>query len=706
MTWTGGAGLVAPSDIAELAGVTRGAVSNWRKRQNDFPKQVGGTSTKPLFSSAEVTAWLTGRGYAVKRDDGQSSLWSAMNKLRGSLRPETMTDLVASLACARKMAAESPEDTTWNDVRAAAASDDPGRLDDVVRRVAWSSPRNARLVHFSTEALSVGALQIAPLVDAIDSIEVNGLTGVIDYVLGRTATASIRSGGEYGFVGSRISTLLGRLAAADKADVVYDPACGVAAALTASLDAGARPRRIVGHEINEHALRTAAQRLYLRGVDADLLQTNVLIGDTDPTLRADVVIAEPPFGLRWDAAEALTDPRWRFGMPPRSAADLAWVQHAIVHLTQDGRAYVVIPMGALVRGGREQSIRTELVRQGCIHAVIGLPGKMLPHVSIPLAVWVLVSPDSPQRTDEVLFVDASEEAEPETAVAQWLTFRSGATPDGPAHKLVPITDVLAGDANLSPRRWTIDPQLDPAEVARRYADGWAGMTATVEKLTSTLKTLTAMPAVSAPVVVSVGELVDQGVLEIKAGRHRDREDLPELVAERLVTVGTVRRGELPEVGPPGDRLRDEFALTVGGGVLVSMTNGVRAVPDANEGGYLLSTGVSEMRILNQNIVSAGYLALMLTGAWNNRFQAGTTVPRSLIKDLEVPLVPMADQDTISVGGFILDTVRRTAYQLAEEASAVSTALLDAVRFDAPLDLAGKASSHDLRPATSPMKGST
>lgn len=688
MTEIDGAGLVSPSDIAEVAGVSRGAVSNWRKRQDDFPQSVSGTTTKPLFSRSDVMAWLAGRGYTVKRDDGQARLWAAMNNLRGEMHPEETAAVVVSLACAWKLAREfeSVGDTPWDDIRTAALSADLGDVDGVVRRAASQDARWGQLVDIPWQTASARGEGIAQLIDAIESIEPDELAGVIDYVLGRTATAAIRSGGEHGFVGSRISTLLGRLAAMGDADVLYDPACGVASALTASLDAGVRPLRVVGHEINENTVRTAAQRLFLRGVDGDLVCTDVLALDVDPSLRADVIIVEPPFGLRWDVAQALTDARWGFGAPPRSSADLAWVQHAVAHLAPGGRAYVVTPMGALFRGGQERRIRSELVRAGCVRAVVALPGKMLPHVSIPLAVWVLGTGDSSQRAAEVLFVDASQATEPETTVPAWLHAAQGATPDGIAHRLVPIAEVIDDEANLSPARWTVDPEPDPDDVARRYVENWSMMTHTVDSLTTNLRALKTVPTVAAPTVVTVGQLVDQGILQIIPGRHREPDGLDESARGRLVTISSVRRAELPNVAVPDDRERDELRLTAGSGVLVTTTNGVRAVEEGAGGGYLLSAGVSEVRILNTNVITAGYLALVLTGSWNERFQSGTTIQRAAIRDLEIPLLSGAEQHEVELGGSTLDRIAHDADLLARHAAQLRSNLLDAVRFDASLQL--------------------
>src|SRR5579884_4562167 len=102
-------GLVAPSDIAELAGVTRAAVSNWRKRRSDFPEPAGGTVAKPLFSRDEVERWLVANGHQLQRDNGGLAVWALINRFRGEVPLEVTRRLLLAVLCARKLADETNE---------------------------------------------------------------------------------------------------------------------------------------------------------------------------------------------------------------------------------------------------------------------------------------------------------------------------------------------------------------------------------------------------------------------------------------------------------------------------------------------------------------------------------------------------------------------------------------------------------------------
>lgn len=681
MRMTNGQGLVAPSDIASMVGVSRGAVSNWRKRADDFPSPVGGTPAKPLFSREAVTAWLVTRGYSIKQDSGEFRVWSALNELRGSLPPEAMAEVALSLACARKLSDEADGSATpWVRIRERAVSAGFRAVETVRVEMAPEDARWERLVTCSDAMLRSRDRVPYRVIEAFDAIESKNLAVVADYALNRIANAEIRSGAERGFVGSRISQLLGDLAAsACDGKVLYDPACGLGVALTAALDSGSQPTRIVGHDIDDRALRMAEQRCYLRGVDIEVTRTDVLGGDADPDLRADVIVMEPPFGLRWDASENLIDERWRFGTPPRMSADLAWIQHAVAHLGENGRAYVITPMGTLVRGGQEKAIRAELVRQGCVEAVVGLPGKMLPHVSIPLALWVLNRPGEGRSRDEVLLIDGSGLTDPESEVSDWLRMTSLEAAGSPPCRSVPIRDVLAADVDLTPRRWTESVDRDPLEVAAAYIHGWKAMNTALTSLTEVHGNLERVRAVPRARVLAIGELV-----EIRTGRPRDRGEMTPERAARVVTASDVRDGTLPNLDDPDAVLAQDAELTRPNDVLVTTMHTVRACVDET-GGHLPSTGVYRLRIANPEQVDSHYLALMLTGSWNDRFQSGSTIQRAPIRSLEIPLVPKEDQANLQMAILAVRRLADEARRLAGNADVVSAALLDAVRYGAPLD---------------------
>lgn len=641
-------GLVSPSDIADIAGVSRGAVSNWRKRTKAFPEPIAGTPSKPLFSRGEVTEWLERHASKTRNElvrpkvgeSGEMDVWSALNLLRERLSADDAAELVLSLAVARKTGDETP-----------------------------------------IEVPSISEKTLLLVKAAVERVETSGLAAAGDFALERLARSQGKLGANFGFVGSRTTMLLANLAAARTGGVLYDPACGIAAALIESVSQGARPSRLVGHDINQRALAIAYQRATLHDVDIELTLTDVLSEDVDPILRADVILLEPPFGIRLDASRRLTDARFDFGAPPRSSADTAWLQHAIAHLSDAGRAYVLSPAGTLFRGGEEGRIRAELVKHGCVEAVVGLPGKLLPHTSIPLALWVLRRPLPEAAIEHVLFIDAAETVSPEHDVATWLT-------DADARESVPhvdvaITDVLAAKSVLTPQHWVDRTEHDPLDVANAYQQGWSAINHTMKELQNVLKSFEHFANFSKSRVMTVRELIDQGVLDLRTGRPRDRyEDAPGELQKRLATASDVRDGTLREIGIDTD-YDDYPELTWEGDVLVTTMNTIRARVD-EAGGHLPSTGVYRLRVRDRDVLSPGYLAIALSGNWNERFQGGSTIQRASIKDLEVPLVPLSEQHDIQLAVLSIQLLHEQSAYLAEEAKTVGTALLDAVRCNARL----------------------
>jgi len=642
-------GLVSPSDIADIAGVSRGAVSNWRKRNESFPQPVAGAPNKPLFSLKEISEWLeqhaaqtNNQALLVKDSDSASmDVWAALNSFRGLRSPDQRANMMLSLALDRKKRLSKRHDTTSD---------------------------------------STGAL--GRLVSALERTQTDDLASVVDFTLERLSRSQGKMGADSGFVGSRTTTLLANLAAARPGGVLYDPACGIAAALLESERLGAKATRSVGHDIDERALRIAAQRAELHDVHLELTQTDVLAEDVDPSLLADTIILEPPFGLRLDASRRLTDARFDFGPPPRSSADTAWLQHAIAHLAGNGRAYVLSPTGTLVRRGEEGRIRAELVKHACVEAIVGLPGKLLPHTSIPLALWVLRRPIREPAAERVLFIDASESRTPELHVARWLNDER-ARQDVPRAD-VAIADVLAADSVLTPNRWVDRTEREPGDVADAYRHGWAAISDTMTKLQSVLMSFQHFASFSKSRVMTVGELIDQGVLEMRIGRPKDRyEDAPEQLRLRLATAADVRDGTLRELGI--DEEYDDYPeLTWEGDVLVTTMDAIRARVD-EAGGHLPSTGVYRLRVRDRDVLSPGYLAIALGGSWNERFQGGTTIQRASIKDLEVPLVPVTEQRDIQLAVLSTQLLHEQSARLAEEAGIVGSALLDAVRYNARLE---------------------
>lgn len=635
--------LVAASDIAELAGVSRAAVSNWRRRHDDFPPRVAGTKTKPLYALSDVKTWLAKQGYTVDQVSAEAKIWASLNALRGMHEPEQAAIMVLALAGERVMGDNVPTDRLRLPPQLAVSKPDQARIDQVR--------------------------------EAVDSVDETELASVVDFVLERAARADGRMGSWAGSVGSRTSHLLASVTANHPGGVVYDPACGIASALVELAKAGGFDSYI-GHDINDVALAVAEVRAALHQVPLRLARGDVIHADPDPDLRADVIIAEPSFSFRMDTDTRLTDPRFVFGAPPASNGDTAWIQHAIAHLSDSGRAFVITPHGPLFRGGAEARIRAELLRQGCVETIVGLPGRMVPYTAVPFALWVLRRPNV--ERSHVLLIDASEDETAENHVARWLS-------DASALKTVPhvrvsVEDLVNDEAQLTPQRWLATNERSADELHAAFASATTSIREATQSLSEASERISFTPDAPSR-TLAVGELIREGVLERSRGRAL-RNPSDELKAT-IVGARAITSRELPD--PPGsDLVKDNMELTKPSDILVLAQAGIRALVD-DDGGHLLSPVVEQVRVLKPEVLYPHYLAAMLSGSWNARFLVGTTIQRAKLSDLEIPLVPLDDQKRLVAALNEVDRLRKSAQTIAESSDSLSSSLLDTVRFNIALD---------------------
>jgi len=201
---------------------------------------------------------------------------------------------------------------------------------------------------------------------------------------------------------------------------VYDPACGSGGMFVQSAEfvkahGGKRTDiSIYGQEFTDTTWKLAKMNLALRGIEADLgdHSDDSFANDLHPDLRADFVIANPPFNVsNWWDAKLADDPRWKYGTPPQGNANFAWVQHFIYHLSPKGTAGFVLAYGALSgKNSGEHDIRKNLIDADLVDCIVAMPNKLFFNTPIPVSLW-FVSKDRHgnghrKRNGEVLFIDA------------------------------------------------------------------------------------------------------------------------------------------------------------------------------------------------------------------------------------------------------------------------------------------------------------
>ncbi len=227
-----------------------------------------------------------------------------------------------------------------------------------------------------------------------------------------------------------ISALIAKLVAPKENDRIYDPACGSGALLLkAYKEAKTKKVSLYGQEINSRSYSICKMNMFLHNV----YDANIQWGDTlsnplhlqnDTLMKFDVIVSNPPFSVsRWERGfeeknnrmlqkqfkfEASMDKygRFKYGVPPKSNGDYAFISHMLASLSNEGIMAVVLPHGVLFRSGAEQKIRKKILEENLVDAVIGLPSNLFYNTSIPVVIVVF---KKNRERKEVLFIEASRE---------------------------------------------------------------------------------------------------------------------------------------------------------------------------------------------------------------------------------------------------------------------------------------------------------
>ena len=246
-----------------------------------------------------------------------------------------------------------------------------------------------------------------------------------EYLIKKFADATNKKAGEF-YTPRSVVRLMVDILDPKEGETIYDPACGTGGMLLAAVahvrDQGGDPRtffgKLHGQEKNLTTAAVARMNLFLHGIEDFVIERGDTLRNpvfTDPSTGGlgtfDVVIANPPFSLeQWGRELWESDPWGRAfaGLPTDSNGDMAWVQHMVKSMAaRAGRMAVVLPQGALFRGGSEGQIRQHLIQHDLIEAVIGLAPNLFYGTGLPACVLVLRQKKPPKRKGKVLVVDAS-----------------------------------------------------------------------------------------------------------------------------------------------------------------------------------------------------------------------------------------------------------------------------------------------------------
>ena len=267
--------------------------------------------------------------------------------------------------------------------------------------------------------------RLGQLIDLISNIRVGDedarsrdvLGRVYEYFLSQFASAEGKKGGEFYTPRCVVKVLVEMLE--PYRGRVYDPCCGSSGMFVQSIEFirahasgngnGGKARgdiSIYGQESNYTTWRLAKMNLAIRGIEGQIAQGDSFHHDRHPDLKADFILANPPFNVSdWGGERLADDKRWRYGVPPKGNANFAWVQHMVHHLAPGGVAGFVLANGSMSSSqSGEGTIRKNLIDADLVDCMVALPGQLFYSTQIPACLWFLAR--SRPRRGEVLFVDA------------------------------------------------------------------------------------------------------------------------------------------------------------------------------------------------------------------------------------------------------------------------------------------------------------
>ena len=391
----------------------------------------------------------------------EASLFKTADKLRGNMEPSDYKHVALGLIFLKhisdgfelkrqQLLAEYPEgaedpdeylaenvfwvpaDARWSHLQANAKQTTIGKLiDEAMMAIEKVNPTLKGVLPKDYGRPALNAVMLGELIDLISGIalgqgkdKARDLLGrVYEYFLGQFAGSEGKRGGEFYTPRSVVRTMVEMLE--PYKGRVYDPCCGSGGMFVQSekfVEAhGGRlgDIAIYGQESNYTTWRLCKMNLAVRGIDADIKWNSegTFHKNELPDLRADVILANPPFNISdWGGERLREDGRWKFGTPPAGNANYAWLQHILHHLAPAGTAGVVLANGSMssTQSG-EGEMRRAMIEGEVIDCMIALPGQLFYSTQIPACLWFLAKDKSNgiardrklrDRRGEVLFIDA------------------------------------------------------------------------------------------------------------------------------------------------------------------------------------------------------------------------------------------------------------------------------------------------------------
>jgi type I restriction enzyme M protein len=363
----------------------------------------------------------------------------AFEERRAALRDELAAEGIAGEAAGELLESRDeytaegvfwvPPEARWGYLQERAKQPEIGKLiDNAMDQIELDNPSLRGVLPKTYARPSLDVRRLGELVDLISGIglgaaehrEKDVLGRVYEYFLGRFASSEGKGGGEFYTPRSVVRLLVEMIE--PYSGRVYDPCCGsggmfVQAERFVEAHGGRRNDiAIYGQELNDTTWRLAKMNLAIRGIEADLGPRwgDSFHEDLHPDLKADYILANPPFNISdWGGDQLRDDPRWKYGVPPASNANFAWLEHMVSHLSPRGVAGVVLANGSLTsEHSGEGDIRRRLIEADLVECIVALPTQLFYTTQIAASLWFLSRDKTPggsrawrERRGETLFID-------------------------------------------------------------------------------------------------------------------------------------------------------------------------------------------------------------------------------------------------------------------------------------------------------------
>ena len=325
-----------------------------------------------------------------------------------------------------------PTAARWPSIQAHARQSDIGQtVDAAMAALERDNPALRDMLSKNYARESLDKQRLGQVIDLVGNIKVGGaaaqasdvLGRVYEYFLGQFALLEGRKGGEFYTPRSVVHLLVEMLEPYQGR--VYDPCCGSSGMFVQSVEFirahatgngnGGKAEgdiSIYGQESNYTTMQLARMNLAIRGIEGQIAWGDSFQNDLHPDLRADYILANPPFNVSdWGGDRLRDDKRWEHGVPPVGNANFAWVQHFLYHLAPRGTAGFVLANGSMSSNqSNEGEIRKNLVEADLVDCMVALPGQLFHSTQIPACLWFLSrgrhNGQHRDRLGEVLFIDA------------------------------------------------------------------------------------------------------------------------------------------------------------------------------------------------------------------------------------------------------------------------------------------------------------